>query len=79
MARGNDPGKDFDAQYDQSRRRGEAAEVKRLNDMYGAKASNKQGPRHAAESEGCADKAAAILIALGGAGWALFEAFSRSA
>ena len=79
MARGNDPGKDFDDQYRRSKFRGD--ENARLG--RGAWADDKkirdggelrQPP---ASNDGCADKAAVLLTLLGGLAWGASETVQR--
>lgn len=87
MARGNDPGRDFDNQWNESRRKGQEkaarGETHWATDKYlervNAERSHERG-RHAGEPKGCADKAALLVGLLGGfglTGWALAEAVSR--
>lgn len=80
MARGNDPGRDFDNQYNASRRAGQdkasRGESHWATDKY-LERLNVERPtghgRHAGEPKGCSDKAAA-LVAIGlGIGYALTE------
>ncbi len=81
--RGNDPGKDFDDQWDASKRvgdykraRGEGAWAQ---DKY-LERLNKQlsgPPAHHAKKEGCADKSVILLALLGGLGWVISEVMQR--
>lgn len=80
MARGSDPGKDFDQQWDKSRKAGQEkaarGESHWATDKYleriNAERSHERG-RHAGEPKGCSDKAAA-LVAIGlGIGYAVTE------
>lgn len=80
MARGNDPGKDFDDQYYGSRReakkkaaRGEShwaqdKYLERNNERLGS------GPaHHARERKSCGEKTVVLMAFLGGLGWAFAE------
>lgn len=80
MARGKDPGKDFDDQYHNSRReaekkaaRGEShwawdKSLERNNERLGS------GPtHHAGEHRGCGEKTVVLMALLGGLGWAFAE------
>lgn len=80
MARGNDPGKDFDDQYNASRRRGQGkaargeshwAQDKYLEGLRSQPGGRSEPPR------GCSDKTAALLVAIGGVAWGLTEVVSR--
>jgi hypothetical protein len=86
MARGNDPGKDFDDQWKSSRRRGQEkaargeshwaddAYLRRNNERLGS------GPaHHGGGSKSCADKTVLLLATLSGIAWALSEVVSRVA
>lgn len=84
MARGNDPGKDFDDQYNQSRRKGQEkaarGESHWSQDKYLERLNNQSaGPaHHAGESKGCSDKTVSILALLGGLAWAIQEIVQRA-
>ena len=85
MARGNNPGKDFDDQWNDSARRGQErarrGEGPWEADKYLERINAKpvQGPKHAGEPKGCSDKAIALLAVLGGLAWALQEIVQRVA
>lgn len=85
MARGNDPGKDFDNQWNTSRREAEKkaarGETHWAEDKYLKRLQEQSGPpaHHAGQSKGCADKTVALLALLGGFFWALGEIASRVA
>lgn len=66
MARGNNPGKDFDDQYHASRRRGQYRQTE--------EAWRQQSGRHAAPKESCGKAAAVLLGLLGASAWLLGEA-----
>lgn len=81
MARGNDPGKDFDDQFNASRRKGQEkaarGESHWAQDKYLERLNAQKPAHHAGEPKGCSDKAAALLVTLGGLGYLLGEAVSR--
>lgn len=77
MARGNDPGRDFDRQFGQNKARGDAkaargegpwAQDKYLRD--GAGTGSGGGDK---DNSGCGDKTVVLLAALGGIAWAVSE------
>ena len=79
MARLSGPGRDFDDQYNESRRQGEA-KAARGESHWAADAALKKiriteqpdqsGPKHAKSSDSCI----VALASLGGLGWAISEA-----
>jgi hypothetical protein len=83
MARGNDPGKDFDDQWHASKRRGQYKAsrgegawaqdkyLKRNNERLGS------GPAHHGKSESCGKATVFLLSLLGGLGWFAAEAVNR--
>lgn len=79
MARGNDPGKDFDDQYYSSKRRGQEkarrGESHWAQDKYLERMKNQsQGPaHHAGERKSCGEKTVVLMAFLGGLGWAFAE------
>lgn len=83
MARGNDRGKDFDDQFNESRRRGQEkaarGESHWAQDKYLERINQQsRGPaHHAGESKGCSDKTVILLALLGGAGWVFTEVVGR--
>lgn len=83
MARGSDPGRDFDDQYNQSRRAGQERAARNegpwAGDKY-LKRVNDSGPvSHRGEPKGCADKTAALFLLGVAAGYGLVEVVSRVA
>lgn len=78
MARGNDPGKDFDDQYYSSKRRGQEkarrGESHWAEDKYLERMKNQsQGPAHHGKDESCGKKTLILLGFLSGLGWFLNE------
>ena len=79
MARGNDPGKDFDDQWNDSfreaQKKAQRGEGPWAEDKYLARRQEQSGPpaHHAGQSKGCADKAVLLLAFLSGWAWALTE------
>jgi len=74
MARGNDPGKDFDRQWEESSRRGREkasrGEGPWAEDKYLERINAKPRPaHHAGDPKGCADKTVLLLALLGGVLW----------
>lgn len=80
MARGNDPGRDFDDQFHNSRRRGQdkasRGESHWAQDKYLERNNERlgSGPAHHGKRESCADKSVMLLALLGGVAWGLSEA-----
>lgn len=78
MARGNDPGRDFDRQFGESRRRGQdkaaRGESHWAQDKYLERMKNQStsGPAHHAK-----DSCVVGLALLGGIAWALTETVQR--
>lgn len=78
MARGNDPGKEFNDRFYKSQRKGKERAARgeghwrtdREMERYGQPAPN----HNAGPSKPCAPAAIAILAGLGGLGWAFGEA-----
>lgn len=81
MARGNDPGKDFDDQYNKNRREGQRraarGEGPYAADKYLRDLNNRPMNQPPQRSEGCADKTVALLILLTSFGWIIAEGVSR--
>ena len=85
MARGNDPGKDFNDQWKESRRKGQEkaarGESHWAQDKYLERINRQaQGPaHHGGSSESCGKATVILLSLLGGIGWAVSETISRVA
>lgn len=85
MARGSDPGKDFDDQYHDSRRRGQEkarrGESHWAQDKYLERNNERLGRQaaHHAENKSCGEKTLILLGFLGGLAWFLSETVSRIA
>lgn len=84
MARGKNPGDDFDRQFDKSRRAGERKAARGegpwADDAYLRRINNeRQADRQAAQSnsESCGKATVILLSLLGGAAWGLAEAVGR--
>jgi hypothetical protein len=86
MARGNSPGKDFDDQWNNSRRRGEyrasRGEGPYSADKYLERNNERLGRQpasHRGESKGCGEKTVVLAALLGGIGWFVSEIVNRVA
>jgi hypothetical protein len=86
VARGNGPGKDFDDQWNESRRRAQEkarrGESHWAHDKYLERESERLGSSpagHRGEPKGCADKTVMLLALIAGALWLLGEFASRVA
>lgn len=83
MARGNDPGKDFDDQWHASKRRGEykasRGEGAWRNDKYLERLDARlgSGPVHHAGQKSCGEKTVILMAFLSGFGWVFSETVSR--
>lgn len=84
MARGNDPGKDFDNQWDSSKRGGQEkasrGESHWAQDKYLERNNERLGRQpahHAGENKSCGEKTVILLAFLSGLGWAVSETVSR--
>jgi hypothetical protein len=86
MARGNNPGKDFDDQYHASRREGQRkaargegawADDKYLRDMRAGGEDN-SGSGGNKDNSGCGKDTLLILGFLSGFGWVISEVVSRA-
>jgi hypothetical protein len=85
MARGNNPGKDFDDQWNDSRRRGQEkarrGESHWSQDKYLERNNERlgSGPAHHAGQKSCGEKTIVLMAFLSGLGWAISETVSRVA
>lgn len=76
MARGKDPGNDFDDQWYASRRRAEYKKSRGEGvwaDDAKLKRAGQPRPSHSADSEGCSKETMLLLGFLSGFGWVLNE------
>lgn len=83
MARGSDPGRDFNDQWNESRRRGQEKAARGegawAEDKYLERINAKPRPaHHASEPKGCGEKTVMLLALLSGFGWAFSEVVSRA-
>lgn len=82
MARGSDPGKDFDSQFNRNKARGDAkaqrGESHWSQDKYiqGGCGTN-ESPGGGQDNSGCGDKTVILLAILGGFAWAGSEIVNR--
>lgn len=86
MARGSNPGKDFDDQWNESRRRGQdkasRGESYWAQDKYLERNNERLGSgpaHHAGERKSCGEKTVVLMAFLSGLGWAISETVSRIA
>lgn len=84
MARGNDPGRDFDQQFERNRRRGQERAARGegawADDKYLRKINEERAADRAAagNSEGCGKATVLLLGTLGGVVWFLAEAAGKA-
>jgi hypothetical protein len=86
MARGSNPGDDFDNQWNESRRRGQEkaarGESHWADDKYLERNNERLGSgpaHHGGENKSCGEKTVVLMAFLGGFAWAISETVSRVA